>query len=516
MQARPAFLILFAGTRALLLSARQAASHGADLLQVQTGYEIERWMVGHDPGPAEYGVKLVKELSYRLRAGFGLLLISLCGCSTVVQPIASSIPPTPTTSSPSIWVGSWGDSMTDAALGGDNAGGVDRSFRFLVTSTIDGSQARVKFSNVYGTTPVTIGAARLAIGQDGTAAVDPSRNVALSFGGNSSITMAPGTTITSDAVSITFGAGQVLAVSMYLKGAFGAISRHDSNFITNYTTANAAGDNTADITGNSFTATLGDWLLVNEVDVYGPYQGTLAMFGSSTTDGFKSNYGDTNTYPTPNTPVAGQHADRVSDQMSRRLLALGYRIGVINAGLPGDTVTEAGLSSPSANARIARDVLTLPNLLAMIAYFGSIDLRSSECKSAPEMEKATQQMVATAHAAGVPIVMATLPPSAFCTNPVQPNYGPAPTAANPYAGGLVPGPSNGAELQRAAFNAWIRSTGAALPGVTAIADYDLALRDPQNVSFMLPQYNSGDNQHMNGNGYYAEAQTVPLVTLPRP
>ncbi len=406
--------------------------------------------------------------------------------------------------------------MTDAALVKDNAGGRDRSFRFLVTSTIDGTQARVKFSNVYGTTPVTIGAARLAMGKDGTAAVDPNHNVALTFGGKASATMAPGTTIVSDSVGISFGAGQVLAISMYLEGTFGPVSRHDSNFITNYTTADAVGDTTADTAGTSYTDSLDDWLLVNEVDVYGPYQGTLAMFGSSTTDGFKSNYGDTNTYPKPNLPVAGQHANRVSDQMSRRLLALGYRIGVIDAGLPGDTVTEAGLSSPSANARIAKDVLTLPNLLAMVTYFGSIDLRSSECKSAPEMEAATQQMVATAHAAGVPVIMATLPPSAFCTNPAKSNYGPAPTAANPYAGGLVPGPANGAEVQRAAFNAWIRSTAATLPGVAAIADYDLALRDSQNSSFMLPQYNSGDNQHMNGNGYSAEAQAVPLASLPKP
>ena len=30
---------------------------------------------------------------------------------------------------------------------------------------------------------------------------------------------------------------------------------------------------------------------------------------------------------------------------------------------------------------------------------------------------------------------------------------------------------------------------------------------------MLPQYNSGDNYHPNGNGYSAEAQVIPLGFL---
>ena len=410
--------------------------------------------------------------------------------------------------------------MTNAESVDDNQGGSDRSFRFLVTSTIDGNKERVRFSNVYGATPITIGAARLSLTRDGSPAIDPNHDVPLLFGGQGTVTIPPRQSVTSDSANLAFGSGQVLAISIYLKGVFGSVSRHDSYFITNYTTPDAAGDKTTDTSGAAYTRTLGDWLLINEIDVYGQYQGTLAMFGSSTTDGFKSNFSSDRIYPVPDVPLPNQHADRVSDLMARRLSALGYRIGVINAGIPGDPITELSDNSPTralnANERIAQDVLALPNLLGVVTYFGSIDLRSSDCKSAPEMESATQRMIETAHAAKVPVVMATLPPTALCQNSTQSNYGPSPSASDPYAGGIQPGPPNGAEVQRMLFNQWIRTTGANLPGVAGIADYDKALSDPQHISFMLPLYNSGDNFHMNGAGYQAESETIPLTMLPPP
>ena len=450
---------------------------------------------------------------------FACLLLAGCGLSRSpgTEPPATPQPIV----IPSIWIGTWGDAITNAAPVADNKGGTDRSFRFLVTPTIDGTRERVRFSNEFGTSPVTIGAARLAVGADGSPAIDSTHDVPLSFNSQPSVVLAPGEDVTSDPVDLTFTLGQVLDLSVFLKGTFGPVARHNANFITNYATPNAAGDKTADTTGAAYTSTLEDWLVVNGVDVYGPYQGTLALFGSSTTDGFKSNYSSDEIYPVPNTPVSGQHASRLSDWMARHLNAAGYRIGVVNLGIPGDTVTASSSNTvQNANERIAHDVLTLPNLLAVFTYFGSIDLRSADCVSAPAMEVATQQMIATAAAAKLPVILATLPPSAFCTNRAQSNFGPSPTAADPYAGGLSSassnGPANGAEIQRAAFNQWVRSTASTLPGVAAIADLDKALADSAHPSFILPLYNSGDNYHPNGAGYQAQANAIPLTTLPLP
>lgn len=408
--------------------------------------------------------------------------------------------------------------MTNA-IASDNSGR-EQSFRFLVTPTVGGREERVRFSNVYGTTPVTLGAVHLSIGQDGSAAVDPTHDVALSFNGQPGTTIAPGQVITSDAVQMSFTYGQTLAVSVYLKGSFTSVSRHSSLFITNYRTPTGSGDATADAPGTTYTETLGDWLLVSGIDVYGPYKGTLALFGSSTTDGFHSNYGSSAVYPAPNQPVDGQHTARLSDWLAQRLNAAGYQVGIVNEGVPADTVTPDVTNGTNhvknANDRIAQDVLTLPNLLGMVTYFGSIDIRSPDCKSAPAIESATLQMIAAASAAKVPVVLATIPASAFCVNPAQGNFGPFPSPGNPYAGGATPGPVNGGELQRMALNAWIRQTGAQTNGVVAIADFDGALTDPIRPNFLLPLYNSGDNYHPNGEGYKAEAATIPLQWLGTP
>ena len=278
----------------------------------------------------------------------GILLfisVSLAGCGSGLVNTTTATAPS---SLPSIWVGAWGASMTNSEPTDDNQGGFDRSFRFLVTSTIDGAKERVKFSNVYGTTAVTIGAARLSIAQDGSPAIDTNHDVPLLFDGQKSVTIPPRQTVTSDPANLAFGLGQVMAVSIYLKGNFGPVSRHDSYFIANYTTTDGAGDKTADVSGTSYTKKLDNWLLVNEIDVYGQYQGTLAMFGSSTTDGFKSDYSSDRVYPAPNVPLPHQHTDRLSDLLAQRLNALGYRVGVINAGIPGNTIQTARITQPHA------------------------------------------------------------------------------------------------------------------------------------------------------------------------
>ncbi len=449
-----------------------------------------------------------------------LILVVMLGCAPGTF---FEIPDGPTTAAPNgpqapIWVGAWGDAIDNNDAVGDNQGGSNKSFRFVINPTIGGTMERVRFSNYFGTTPITIGAARLSLAKRYTSHINTAQDAQLMFNGSPSVTLAPGQVLTSDPVSITFAFGQTLAISVYLPGTFGPVARHSSIFVENYFTDNGAGDKTKQPLGKSFTHTTTDWLLINGVDVYGPYQGTLALFGSSTTDGFHSNYSDDQVYPVPNAPVTGQYDDRLGDWLAKRLIAAGYRIGIVNLGIPGDTVTNDILNTTNdtqnANQRVGHDLLTLPNLLATMTYFGSIDIRSPDCQSAPAIEAATMQMVATIHAARVPVVLATLPPSAFCTNPAEANYGPFPSPANPYAGGSMPGPANGGELQRVAFNQWVRSTGTRLPGVAGIADLDTATLDPARPDFLLYPYNSGDNQHLNGNGYRQAASAFPLNVLP--
>jgi predicted nuclease of restriction endonuclease-like (RecB) superfamily len=65
---------LLEGLKSLILSARQAAARGVNLLQVYTNYEIGRRIVEQEQrgaGRAEYGKQLLKDLANQLSAEFG-------------------------------------------------------------------------------------------------------------------------------------------------------------------------------------------------------------------------------------------------------------------------------------------------------------------------------------------------------------------------------------------------------------------------------------------------------------
>ena len=374
---------------------------------------------------------------------------------------------------------------------------------------------RVRFSNYFGTEPVTIGAARLAIATT-PPAVDPANDVALSFGGNSSVTIVPGTEVMSDPVSLTYAFGQKMAVTAYVQGTFAPLTQHDSQVITNYASAVNAGNVTTDTGGVSIDQPSQEYLLLSGMDVYGQYQGTVAIFGSSTIDGHNSNFADTNAYPVANVAIAGQDHDRISDALARTLNAAGFHLGVLNAGILGDV---AGPSSGSASGspgvdRIGRDVLHQPGIKTVVIDLGQVDLRLSNCGSATEVEASLQNMVGQAYAAGVGVILGTIPPASYCDNPSSPRYGPNPVNdGGAFAGDMYPGPRNPENIERDLVNRWIKTTGVTLPGVVGVADFEAVLADPEHPDFLIPNLNSGDNFHPDGVGYQVKAEAIPIQAL---
>jgi hypothetical protein len=431
---------------------------------------------------------------------FPLLLSSCAGPGNTTASIAP-----PATSQ---WVVGWGASPQDASTTSTNQGGSEQSFRFIIVPTIGGNQERVRFSNYFGTTAITIGSARLAIASGSGPAIDNADDASLTFSGSQSVTIQPNQEVYSDPVHISYTYGQKLAVSVYMQGSFPALTQHDSLAGTNFTTAVGAGNTTNDSTGASFTETTTEWFLITNVDVFGPYDGTVAVFGSSSMNGNHSNYGDTNSYPTANVPVAGQDHERPSDWLGKTLNAAGIPVGVLNAGLEGDPAGEDGSTSPLAGVdRIDHDVLQQPGIKAVVIYIGGIDLRD-DCLPATTVAGSLTTIIAKAHAAGVRVILATLPPSEYCTT-----GSPLPSSDDPYAGDINPGPENPGSTQRRALNTWIRGTGSQLPGVVSIADFDAVLADPAHPDFMIPNLNSGDNFHPNGTGYGVQNGAIDITAI---
>lgn len=155
------------------------------------------------------------------------------------------------------------------------------------------------------------------------------------------------------------------------------------------------------------------------------------------------------------------------------------------------------------------DVLSLAGIKAVVIYFGGVDLRG-DCVPAANVEASLTNMVQQAQKAGVRVILATIPPSEYCTSS---SADLVPSADNPYAGDLNPGPENPGSTQRRMVNNWIRSSGAALPGVVAIADFDAVMAYPAHPDFLIPNYVAGDNFHPNGPSYGIQSAAIPLSSI---
>lgn len=91
----------------------------------------------------------------------------------------------------------------------------DQTIRQVARISLGGDQVRVEFSNEYGTSPMVVGGARIAMAAaDG--AIEPGTDHALTFGGEASVTIPAGAPVWSDPVDLPVEALDSLAVSLYL------------------------------------------------------------------------------------------------------------------------------------------------------------------------------------------------------------------------------------------------------------------------------------------------------------
>ena len=89
--------------------------------------------------------------------------------------------------------------------------------RQIVHTSVGGRGVRVVFSNVFGTAPLAIGGAHVAL-RDKGAAIVPGSDRPLAFSGRPGVTVPAGAVIVSDSVDLTVPALADLAIDLYLPG----------------------------------------------------------------------------------------------------------------------------------------------------------------------------------------------------------------------------------------------------------------------------------------------------------
>ncbi len=360
----------------------------------------------------------------------------------------------------------------------------NQTVRQVAAISVGGSRVRVVLSNAYGSRPLMIGAAHVALAGSG-AAITPGSDRALSFGGQASVTIPPGAPAVSDPVALAVPPLGSVAVSVFLPQLTPLSTVHVEGVQTAYVSpqGNFAGD--ADM---KTASTMPSRVFLSEILVDAPANAhAVVAFGNSITDGTNSTPGANHRWP---------------DFLARRLAAAGSPMAVLNEGISGDRVLSDRMGV-NALARVGRDVLSQPHADTVILMMGINDIGWPGTGLAPREPEPTaddliegyKQLIARAHIQGLRIIGATLTPfeDAFKGTSFEGYY----TAAK--------------EQERQAVNQWIRTSDA----FDGVIDFDAAARDPSHPAHILPAYDSGDHLHPNDAGYKAMADAIDLKLLTR-
>ena len=351
----------------------------------------------------------------------------------------------------------------------------NQTLREIVHTSIGGTHARIVLTNVFGTAPLEVGAASIAL-RDKDAKIEPASKRALTFGGQTSVVIPPGAILFSDAVEENVPAMGDLAIDLFLPGDLTAtpLTIHAGASQTNYISQPGDFAGAADLPVES---TQLSWAFLSRVEVQAPEQaGAIVFFGDSITDGTRS---------TPNTNA------RWPDDLARRLLAKPAPAGelaVLNEAIAGNRLLADSTNNFGINAlaRFDRDVLAQSGAKYVVVLEGINDIGGLGGPKSPEAAaiiEAHRQLIERAHEHGLKIFGATL---------------------TPFEGAMYFTPEG--ETKRQAVNAFIR-TGKAYDGVI---DFDAVTRDPQHPAKYLAAYDSGDHLHPNDAGYLAMANSIDL------
>jgi lysophospholipase L1-like esterase len=397
---------------------------------------------------------------------FSLLLI---GSLALVSPAADA-------AGKPRWVAAWAASpvvgsvipWSDCPAG---TGLQDQTVRNVVFLSTGGSQVRVRLTNAFGTTPLRVGHASVAVQSAGPDAVAGTVRE-LRFHGRRGVTVPAGKELFSDPVRLPVAALSTLLVSAHVPGPTGPVTNHPFTAQGNYL---ADGDQSTATGGTSYADTP-CWMLADGVDVVPPRPvlGSVVALGDSITD---------------TSATTGNANHRWPDFLARRLNALpGPTLSVVNAGLGGNRVLAPREGEPffgvPALERLDRDVFTQTAVRTVIVLEGVNDIGFDA--TAKQLIAGLREIADRTRAEGLRVIGGTI---------------------TPFGGSFI----ETEERTRtwATVNTWIRESGT----FDAVVDFAAATAAPGDPETLNPSYDSGDHLHPNDAGTEAMANAVDLSAL---
>jgi lysophospholipase L1-like esterase len=372
------------------------------------------------------------------------------------------------------WVGTWAAAPFDGDPWHHTPALVESTLRQIVHTSIAGKAVRIRFTNEFGTEPLRIDAASVAISA-GESAIQPGSLHALTFGGQPSITIPAGAQALSDSVDLAIPDFADLAISLFLPlQRISNVSTHSGAQQTNYIQAG----NQVSAPQLSSPVKNGSWFFLKGVDVLpaAPQAAAVVAFGDSITDGAATTENANHRWP-----------DYLASRLHNNPATA--NLSVLNEGIGGNCVLITCVGQ-NALARFDRDVLAQSGVRYLIILESINDIgglhnpnRPDYKLSAEDLEQGLGQLVARAHQHGIKVFGATI---------------------TPY-GGAGYSTEKGEQI-RQAVNKWILTSGV----FDGAIDFDKATRDANHPLAFEPKYDSGDHLHPKDAGYSAMADSIDL------
>ncbi|MCP2091847.1 UNVERIFIED_ORG: lysophospholipase L1-like esterase [Paraburkholderia sediminicola] len=365
----------------------------------------------------------------------------------------------------------------------------EQTLRQIAHVSAGGKAIRIKFSNLFGTTPLTLDKVHVAKSLGG-GVVDLTTDKPLTFSGSASVTIPVGQELYSDLLTFALAPVSDLSVSIYMKNAT-VRTAHRSSTTTSFV---GGGDLTASASIPNPTTSVSTYYMP-EIDVTRDTKvNVVVAFGDSITDGVASTENTYSNWPDQLSAIANSKFD----------------VSVVNAGLGGNRWVKDDFG-PCGLCRFQRDVLDAKGVTHVIILLGNNDIglgyEYDNIYKDPNWLVTTQQMTSNmqtainmAKAKGIKVYAGTIVPfkGSFYYTSGQPNevaYG----QTLPYNG----------EAMRETFNSFIRTNST----VDGVIDFDKTLQDPSDPLQQRAAWNSGDNLHPNDAGYANIARSIDLSLL---
>ncbi|WP_309646942.1 GDSL-type esterase/lipase family protein [Nocardioides sp.] len=405
------------------------------------------------------------------------------------------------------WVGSWAAAPSDGGV--SRPALAEQSLRMIVTPHLSGSRLRIRLTNRFGKTPITLGPVTIARQKDGPSVVAGSLRP-VTFDGRPTVTIPAGEDVFSDTVSARLRSFSPTAVTVVVPDVITSPTEHYITRQTSYLSPVGSGDHAADSDGGAFTETSGvngastGWYFLAGIDVRAPRStGSIVTFGDSITDGFQGN----SDVVSEDLATVDRNV-RYPDFLQRRLDRRGITLSVLNAGIGGNRILADGLQSqggPSALKRYAIDALSQAGVTEVVVVEGINDIGQGHAGmndlpvtysleggvTAEQLIDGYRWLIRRSHRAGVRISLGTIAPSGGM---IVPTYG-----------------NESADDLRREVNRWIRFQNLS----DGVIDFDAAVRDPHDSSRIRPRYDGGDRLHFSPAGNRALASAVTLSRLTR-